>query len=173
MDAGLDVAPFQLLASKSTKGFFATKQFDRIKSKRVHMVSLSGLLKSSYRFPVLDYQHLLRVTMLLTESRNDLYEAFRRACFNVFVDNQDDHGKNFAFLYDEEKKNCYLSPAHDLTVSRTYYGEHSTTVCSKGCDISEDDLRKLADEFKLKESSRNEIIRDVKNVCKSSEKTRI
>ncbi len=173
VDAGLDVAPFKLLKSKYTKGFFATKRFDRIKNRRVHMVSLSGLLESSHRFPALDYQHLLRVTMLLTKSKDDLYEAFRRACFNVFVDNQDDHGKNFAFLYDKNKMGWHLSPAYDLTKSQTYYGEHSTTVCGKGRDITADDLRKLADDFKLRERDRDEIIRDVKNVCKSADKIRI
>ena len=47
VDAGLDVAPFRLMKSSLTKGFFASKRFDRKKEKRIHMISLSGLLESS------------------------------------------------------------------------------------------------------------------------------
>ena len=165
VDAGLDVADFKLMDSQSTKGFFASKRFDRKNGKRIHMLSLSGLLESSHRFPALDYKHLLYSTMLLTHSKEELYEAFRRACFNIFIGNRDDHGKNFAFLYETEKKEWHLSPVYDLTRSRTYYGEHSTTVCGKGKDITEDDLRELADAFKLQEKTREEIIRDTKKAA--------
>ena len=166
VDAGLDVAEFRLIESRITKGFFASKRFDRKRGKRIHMISLSGLLESSHRYPVLDYTHLLKATYILTKSKKEVCEAFRRACFNVFVDNQDDHGKNFAFLYDEDDGKWHLSPAYDLTISRTYYGEHSTSVCGKGKNITEDDLRRLAEPFSLKERIINEIIRDVKNAVK-------
>ena len=46
VDAGLDVSDFMLLDSKLTKGFFASKRFDRKDGRRVHMVSLAGLLES-------------------------------------------------------------------------------------------------------------------------------
>ena len=150
VDAGLDVAPFKLLKSKYTKGFFATKRFDRIKNRRVHMVSLSGLLESSHRFPALDYQHLLRVTMLLTKSKDDLYEAFRRACFNVFVDNQDDHAKNFSFVFDTTKRAYRLAPAYDITPAKTYYGGHTTSVNGKGKDITDEDMIQVAVKNKIK-----------------------
>lgn len=166
IDAGLDVAPFRLVKSSLTKGFFASKRFDRINGKRIHMVSLSGLLESSPRYPALDYYHLLKVTAILTQSEKEVEEAFRRACFNVFLENQDDHGRNFAFLYDEERRKWHLSPAYDLTVSHTSFGEHSTTVMKKGKDIKDDDLRMLADEFAIKERKRDEIIRDTKNAVK-------
>ena len=64
--------------------------------------------------------------------------------------------------YMMKSKENGISPAYDLTRSITYYGEHSTTVCGKGRDIKDDDLRKLASSFSLKESNVNEIIRDVK-----------
>ena len=46
VDVGLDVSDFMLLDSKLTKGFFASKRFDRKDGRRVHMVSLAGLLES-------------------------------------------------------------------------------------------------------------------------------
>ena len=70
------------------------------------------------------------------------------------------------FLYDEERRKWHLSPAYDLTVSHTSFGEHSTTVMKKGKDIKDDDLRMLADEFAIKERKRDEIIRDTKNAVK-------
>ena len=101
------------------------------------------------------------------------------------IGNQDDHGKNFAFLYDEEAGLWRLSPAYDLTVSTTYYGEHSTSVCGKGKGITdddlrrladeagldsgrrEDDLRRLADEAGLDRGRREEILRDVSAACRT------
>lgn len=166
-DAGLDIADFQLLDSKLTKGFFACKRFDRQKEKRIHMISLSGLLESSHRYPALDYRHLLKATRILTKDEGQAYEAFRRAVFNVKIGNQDDHGKNFAFLYDEELGKWHLSPAYDLTVSTTYYGEHSTSVCGKGKDITDDDLRRLADEAGLARGRIEEILKDVSAVCRT------
>ncbi len=96
VDAGLDTAGFQLMESKLTKGFFASKRFDRQNGKRIHMISLSGLLESSHRYPSLDYRHLLKATYILTKDDSQMYEAFRRAVFNVKIGNQDDHGKNLA-----------------------------------------------------------------------------
>ena len=163
VDAGLDVAAFRLV-----KGFFASKRFDRSGGKRIHMISLSGLLESSHRYPALDYRHLLKATHILTKDEGQVYEAFRRAVFNVKIGNQDDHGKNFAFLYDEDCGSWRLSPAYDLTVSTTFYGEHSTSVCGKGRDISDDDLRRLADEAGLDANRREEILKDVASACRKA-----
>ena len=167
VDAGLNIADFRLMESKITKGFFASKRFDRKNGKRIHMISLSGLLESSHRYPCLDYRHLLKATHLLTKDESQVYEAFRRAVFNVKIGNQDDHGKNFAFLYDEASRRWNLSPAYDLTVSTTFYGEHSTSVCGKGKNITDDDLRRLADEAGLDSGRREEILKDVNAACRT------
>lgn len=167
VDAGLETADFQLMESRLTKGFFACKRFDRRNGRRIHMISLSGLLESSHRYPALDYRHLLKATYLLTKDETQVYEAFRRAVFNVKIGNQDDHGKNFAFLYDEEAGLWRLFPAYDLTVSTTYYGEHSTSVCGKGKGITDDDLRRLADEAGLDRGRREEILKDVSAACRT------
>ena len=167
VDAGLETVDFQLMESRLTKGFFACKRFDRENGRRIHMISLSGLLESSHRYPALDYRHLLKATYLLTKDETQVYEAFRRAVFNVKIGNQDDHGKNFAFMYDEEAGLWRLSPAYDLTVSTTYYGGHSTSVCGKGKGVTDDDLRRLADEAGLDRGRREEILRDVSAACRT------
>ena len=101
------------------------------------------------------------------KDETQVYEAFRRAVFNVKIGNQDDHGKNFSFLYDEEAGLWRLSPAYDLTVSTTYYGGHSTSVCGKGKGITDDGLRRLADEAGLDRGRREEILRDVSAACRT------
>ena len=97
----LSIAPpllVALLPSKKTAGYFAEERFDRKDGKRVHMISLSGLLEASPDIPALDYLHLLKVCYRLGDER-DVNQAYRLMCFNVFAQNFDDHGKNFSFLY--------------------------------------------------------------------------
>lgn len=74
------------------------KRFDRKNNKRVHMISLSALLETTHRIPNLDYSHLFQVIENICPDKDDIYEAYRRMCFNVFYKNRDDHGKKF-FLY--------------------------------------------------------------------------
>ena len=103
-DAGIDVNEFKLMLSELCSGYFASKRFDRLNEKRVHMISLSGLLETTHRIPNLDYMHLFQVIQKICYDQSDLIEAYRRMCFNVFIGNKDDHGKNFSFIYDESKK---------------------------------------------------------------------
>ena len=68
-------------------------------------------------------------------------------CFNVFAHNQDDHAKNFSYLFRDGK--WRLSPAYDLTFSNAYYGEHITSVNGNGRDPDIDDLYAVARKFNL------------------------
>lgn len=136
--AGLSVNEFRLFPSAKTPGYFGAKRFDRDKEgKPIHMVSFSGLLEVSYQTPVLDYIHLLQVIQKLCKSPSDLLEGYRRMVFNVLVENKDDHGKNFAFLYDEEAKTYRLSPAYDLTSLPNRYG-HEMSANGKDNPDKED-----------------------------------
>ena len=78
---------------------------------------------------------------------NDLYEAFRRMCFNIFYENKDDHGKNFSFLYDEKRRMYCLSPAYDLTQTPNK-PEHEMTVRGNG-NPTEKDLIAVSKELNL------------------------
>lgn len=160
-ECGIDIPEAKLIPSAICPGFFASKRFDRKDGRRIHMISLSGLLESSHRFPVLDYSHLMKATTVLTKSGSELWKAFRLAVFNVTAGNMDDHGKNFAFLFDEDERMWELAPAYDLTKVSTYYGEQSTTVNGKGKNIDEDDFLALASQFRL---SRQEAIREIRRI---------
>ncbi|HQT53809.1 MAG TPA: HipA domain-containing protein, partial [Phenylobacterium sp.] len=87
MAAGLDMAPYRLLPSKSGAGYFATRRFDRPRpGQRLHMVSLSGAVEAPWRTPA-SYDLFLRATQAITRHADDLHAAFRRMVFNVLASN--------------------------------------------------------------------------------------
>lgn len=67
-DAGIPVFSIRktrLFPSKVCAGYFGTKRFDRKKqldgtTKKIHMVSASGLLETSHQIPNLDYHLLMK-----------------------------------------------------------------------------------------------------------------
>ena len=70
-------------------------------------------------------------------------------------------------MFDEVAEKWHLSPAYDLTVSTTCFEEHSTSVCGKGKNINDDDLRRLADEAGLESTMREKILRDISTACRT------
>ena len=147
---GIDMAPVRLFKSNECQGYFGTKRFDRINTGdgdnvvRRHMVSVSGLLETSHRIPNLDYELLMRLTMILTKDTTECKKLYRLMCFNVFAHNRDDHSKNFSYIYLEDEKRWVLSPAYDLTYSSSLNGEHATTINGNGVNPGVDDLLEVA-----------------------------
>ncbi|MBQ6503416.1 MAG: type II toxin-antitoxin system HipA family toxin [Flexilinea sp.] len=148
---GIDVPEAKLFPSEVCSGYFGVKRFDRTvvdgKTVRKHMLSAAALLEVSYRVPSLDYISLMQLTLYLTHDYSELEKMYRLMCFNVFAHNQDDHAKNFSWLYENGK--WRMSPAYDLTYSSSYFGEHATSVSGKGKDIGLRDLYAVAEKFKL------------------------
>jgi serine/threonine-protein kinase HipA len=114
---GINVAASTLFKSQRCPGYFASLRFDRRNGERIHMISLAALYEVSLGEGLLDYGHLFSATWKLTKDKAALEEVYRRMLFNVLAKNDDDHAKNFAFLYDEKKRSYVLSPAYDLTPS--------------------------------------------------------
>jgi len=142
----------RLFSSERTKGYFGTKRFDRTndsRSRRIHMVSTSGLLETSHRIPNLDYDILMQLTLQLTKSMEECEKLYRLMCFNVYAHNRDDHSKNFTYLYDEDEGCWKLSPAYDLTYSNSIGGEHATTVNGNGVNPELDDILAVAQKIGL------------------------
>lgn len=127
--AGLDVAHTELWGARP--GWLATRRFDRVGGARVHQLTLAGLLDAPHTVPSLTSEDLLLATRALVRSEPAVREQFRRACFNVFAHNRDDHSKNFSFLMNEQGR-WTLSPAYDLTFSEGPGGEHWLTVAGSG-----------------------------------------
>ena len=159
---GINVNEFDLFPSKKCTGYFGAKRFDRNGNKRIHMISLSAMLETTHKLANLDYCHLFQVIQRVCVKSEDLYEAYKRMCFNVFYKNCDDHGKNFSFLYDENIKGYTLSPAYDLTKTPNK-PEHEMTVMGNG-QPTETDLLNLAKEFMLSISKCQNIINQIKKI---------
>jgi serine/threonine-protein kinase HipA len=158
--AGLDVPRTQLLGkTKRNPGYFAIKRFDREGATRVHTHTLGGLLQLPYGYSALDYSDLLMVTRELTRNEAAVAEMFRRACFNVFAHNRDDHSRNFAFLMDEQGV-WRPSPAYDLTFAQGPGGEHTMLVAGEGRAPGVEHLTALAAKVDLKHSAK--IIHEVR-----------
>ena len=166
-ECGINVADSMLVPSNRCNGYFASKRFDRKSGKRVHMISASGLLESSHRLPALDYIDLMKLTMILTRDMEAVCEMYRRMCFNVLFHNRDDHGKNFAFLYDEERGAWELSPAYDLTNSSSMNGEHATTVNGNGIDPGRDEILEGAKKAGIPPDRAEEIFETVNEIKRS------
>ena len=166
-DCGIKMSETKLFDSKICSGYFGIKRFDRENGKKVHMVSVSGLLETSHRLPNLDYNILMKLTLELTKNYQDIEQLYRLMCFNVFAHNRDDHSKNFSFLYDENKKEWHLSPAYDLTYSSSFNGEHATTINGEGKNPSLEDILAIAKGIGIKEKQAREVALDIKDKCLS------
>ena len=140
--------------------YFAVERFDRIGDTRVHIHSVAGLTHSDFRYPTLDYDDLLGLTLHLTKDVKEQVKMFRLAVFNLFAHNRDDHAKNFSFLLDENN-HWKLAPAYDLTFSQGPGGEHSTTYLGEGKNPTQEHLIKLANKHNIKNA--NNVILEVKS----------
>ena len=156
-EAGLYFPDVHLFSSQKGNGFFGVKRFDRQENKRFHMHTVSGLIHSNFRFPSLDYEDLLSLTMALTKDIREVEKMFRLAVFNVMAHNRDDHAKNFSFLMNEFGE-WKLSPAYDLTYSNGPGGEQSTMVMGEGRNITIEHLVKLGLEAKISKELIDQII---------------
>ena len=159
--AGIDMSESRLLSGKSGKKYFATKRFDREHNNRLHLVSAAGMFHDDYEHSQLDYGTLIHETDLLINDYRVNEQQFRRAVFNVFAHNRDDHSKNFAFLMDQNGK-WSIAPAFDLTFSSSSQGMHSTTVAGNGVNPGTKELLSLAEHFSIRQGER--IIQEVKSV---------
>ncbi len=158
-DAGIYM-PQTTLLKGAKNSYFAIKRFDRIKDKRVHIHSLSGLIHSDFRYPSLDYDDILALTLHLTKDIKEQLKVFKLACFNLFVHNRDDHAKNFSYLLDENN-NWKFAPAYDITFSNGPGGEHSTMYAGEGENPTIKHLLELAKKHNIKDA--NIIIEAIKN----------
>ena len=148
--AGIDVPRTRLLGkTQRSPGYFAIERFDRKGATRIHAHTLGGLLQLPHGYPALDYADLLQVTRLLTRNEAAVAEMFRRACFNVFAHNRDDHARNFSFVMDDRGA-WAPSPAYDLTFAHGPGGEHTMLVAGEGRAPGVEHLTALATRVELR-----------------------
>ena len=164
--AKINIPEIELITTKSCNKYYMIERFDRKDNEKIHMISVAALLECDFRSPCLDYNDLIKLTRIVTNCEEDMLQMYRRMVFNVLIDNQDDHAKNFAFIYDEAEGNYHLSPAFDITPGKTYFLEHTTSINGKGKDITEEDMIAVAVKNKISPKTAKEIIDEIKNVLK-------
>lgn len=166
-ECGIKMEETRLLPSELCPGYFATKRFDRSGGKRIHMISVSGLLETSHRIPNLDYHILMRLVLKMTNDYSQVEQLYRLMCFNVFAHNRDDHSKNFAFLYDQDKGKWNFAPAYDLTYSNSIGGEHATTVDGNGSNPGKKELLEVAKAIKLDSGKAKILSEEIEEIVQS------
>lgn len=140
--------------------FFGTKRFDRTSDgRKIHVISMAGLLCADYRIPSLDYYHIFQVTANLTHCVNELWKVFKLMCFNYLIGNKDDHAKNFAFLYENEE--WHLAPAFDILPS-TGIGGYHTTSFNNAINPTDQNLLTLARKFSLPDKDAREVLENMR-----------
>ncbi len=148
---GIEVPDWTLLEfadGPAKRRWLALKRFDVVTSGsnvdgRVHLHSTCGLLDANYRLPSLDYEDLIKVSSALCKSPAAGHDQFKRAVFNLFALNQDDHSKNSAFLQADDGQ-WQLAPFYDVTFSPSAYGEHATAFAGFGKTPSLKAMQQLA-----------------------------
>jgi serine/threonine-protein kinase HipA len=95
------------------------------------MHSACGLLDADFRTLSLDYSDLIKASRQLCKSPAAGQLQFRRAIFNLFAANQDDHSKNWGFLQGDDG-NWELAPFYDVTFSPHPFNEHATAYAGYG-----------------------------------------
>lgn len=159
--AGIDIAETRLLEHDGV-AHFASRRFDRDSNQqRLHLHSYSGLTHTPLR-DGLEYGDLIAVARSLTQNQQAAEEIFRRAVFHVMAANDDDHGRNHAFLMDHAGT-WTVAPAFDVTLASypLASGFRAARVLGKASNISKKDLLKLATEQDIRQP--HEIIEQVES----------
>lgn len=145
-EAGILMSDTHLL-ERDGAAHFISRRFDRDSQQhRLHLHSYSGLTHSPLR-DGLDYEELIAVARSLTQNQLAAEEIFRRAVFYVLAANDDDHGRNHAFLMDHQGQ-WSVAPAFDVTLA-TYplaSGFRAARVRGKSANILKADMLQLAAE---------------------------
>lgn len=131
------------------KAWLALKRFDTIAndsnhSGRLIMHSACGLLDADFRTPSLDYEDLIKVNRILCKSIYAGQLQFRRAIFNLFSSNQDDHSKNWSFLQHDDG-HWEPAPFYDVTYNPNSNNEHITAFGGYGRKPPLETVQKLAE----------------------------
>ena len=156
-ECGIDMPETRLFENK----YFGVKRFDRVGGKKLHVVSVAGLIGADYRVPSIDYLHIFQVCAALTYSVVELWKVYRVMVFNCLIDNKDDHAKNFAFIYQDGE--WHFSPAFDLLPSAGMNGFRTTSI-NDSIEPTSDDIFVVAEKVGLNKKEAIEIYDTMKTI---------
>jgi len=96
---------------------------------------------------------------------SEVEQMVRRMVFNVLIENKDDHAKNFAFQYVDNR--WKLSPAFDILPSSGFNWNHTTTVNGSG-KPTKNDMCKVATNIGFSVSDFERIYEEILEVIKTN-----
>jgi len=162
--AGLNVPAIELQQIDG-RSVYLIERFDRNEKTRVPFISgltLTGTHESDYAswsyFSLVD-----AIIKYSSQPENDLEELFRRLVFNIAVYNNDDHLRNFGFLYAGDNR-WNLSPVYDLVPSLIHTETYALamTLGSEGKRASYTNALSMSGRFRISNHRANEIVEQVK-----------
>ena len=156
--AGIKMSECRLFELDGVKHFM-TKRFDRDGNRRHHLQTYCAMKHLPHGAPrlLMTYEGLFHTAVDLNLGYDALEQLFRRMAFNVYIEEVDDHTKNFSFLM-REGGGWELAPAYDLTgyhfsvEDKDFEGwanPHVLSVNGKTSVIRDEDLLAVADRFGL------------------------
>lgn len=163
--AGIEISDSRLL-EENGRSHFMTKRFDRGENgEKRFMQSLCGLAHYDFNLAgAYSYEQALLVMARLGLPKAQQLQLFKRAIFNIFARNQDDHTKNIAFMMNKRGQ-WKLAPAYDLTYSYNPDGlwtnSHQMTFNGKRDDFAYDDLMEVGRRFHFQRKVIKETIAEV------------
>lgn len=136
---------------------FMTKRFDRDGSRRHHLQTYCALTHLIHGSPrqLMTYEGMFNTAVDLGLGYAALEQLFLRMAFNVYIEETDDHTKNFSFLR-REGGDWELAPAYDLTgyhvsaedkAFESWVNPHALSVNGKASGIRDEDLLIVAERF--------------------------
>lgn len=154
---GIEMPETRLFENK----YFGVERFDRRDGKKIHVVSMAGLIRADYRIPSIDYNHIFKVARIISNDSRELWKIFRLMVFNYLIENKDDHAKNFAFIHKDGK--WRFAPAFDILPSYGLNGYHTTSI-NDSITPSDEDLIELAVKHTLDKSKAQEILSSMRSI---------
>jgi serine/threonine-protein kinase HipA len=140
--AGITMPPTRVLRTRDGRACYAIERFDRRGEQRIHMQTLSAMIGADSS-DAIGYETYLTCTLHVTHDQRAVVEAYRRAVFNVFAHNRDDHVRNFAYLM-EGDGSWVLAPAYDVTFSEGRFGRHALSWGGEDLGVTAAHLQAMA-----------------------------
>ena len=156
--AGIEMSECRLFELDGVTHFM-TKRFDRDGEKRFHVQTLAALQHLPPGGPrnLYSYDVLFDTADALGLGYDAREQLFRRMAFNVYINEIDDHTKNFSFEMKEDGV-WYLAPAYDLTgfhftggddAYGRWQNQHALSVNGKFSGITDDDLLAVGEKYAI------------------------
>jgi serine/threonine-protein kinase HipA len=168
--AGIDMADSRLIEGGGG-AHFITRRFDRPgKEEKLHMQTLGAMAHFDFNNPLAhSYEQAFDVCGRLGLPSAAVQDLFRRMCFNVVAQNNDDQVKNISFLMDKTGR-WFLAPAYDMTYAYKpeglWTGQHQMSINGKRAQINKADLLECAKFANIKSTHAQGIIDQVLSACK-------